>query len=207
MGLWSDLEEAKAVWSKSSFFMKVAICTSLFLSVSSVTSLSSTVFAWRGFIRDAIHFYREWISDPLRNLLFHAHLDYSSLESDVLILLLIVTASYIRFVAVTRQLTNTNPFGVTNTNPLGVLSLFVPATMGMAIMADSENFESVAFGVAAVVGGIYITHAGIGIYYWRTKPRGFNKIAFLSLVGPPLLAIGATLFLGAVNAGLSKPLN
>jgi hypothetical protein len=64
MGLRSDIEEVTQYWSRSPWRVKLFLLLALFLSTSSLASLSEAVFKWKGFILDALVFYRTHLSHP-----------------------------------------------------------------------------------------------------------------------------------------------
>ena len=66
--------------------MKAAIILVTFLSISSITSLSDVVFEWKGFILDAIEFYRKWIVNPFRSVATLIGLNYVDIEVDAIVL-------------------------------------------------------------------------------------------------------------------------
>jgi hypothetical protein len=68
MGLRSDLQELADSWKNRSWSMKLVFGLSLFMTSASIASLSEAVFRWKGFILDALKFYREHISTPLHEL-------------------------------------------------------------------------------------------------------------------------------------------
>lgn len=69
MGLKADVDEVLHSWSRSPWWMRVWLILSGFLAISSVASLAETVTKWKGFFKDAVSFYHDWISLPLRNLI------------------------------------------------------------------------------------------------------------------------------------------
>lgn len=71
MGLMADVEEVTQHWNRSPWRVKIFLAIVVFLSTSSLVSLSETVFKWKGFVLDALAFYRQWISNPGAELLTH----------------------------------------------------------------------------------------------------------------------------------------
>lgn len=69
MGLKADVEEVTQYWNRSPWRVKIFLAIALFLSASSLASLSEAVFKWKGFVLDALVFYRQWISNPGAELL------------------------------------------------------------------------------------------------------------------------------------------
>ncbi|MDP3110456.1 hypothetical protein [Hydrogenophaga sp.] len=64
MGLKADIEEVTQHWNRSPWRVKTFYVITLFLSTSSLASLSEAVIKWKGFVLDALMFYRQWISNP-----------------------------------------------------------------------------------------------------------------------------------------------
>lgn len=71
MGLKSDIEEVTNYWKHSPWRIKIFLALSLFLSTSSIASLSESIIKWKWFILDALTFYRQWISTPAIEFLNH----------------------------------------------------------------------------------------------------------------------------------------
>ena len=65
MGMYSELEEAVDLWDKSSNIKRSIIIISVFFTISSLTSLSDTIFKWKGFILDGLNFYKTFISGSI----------------------------------------------------------------------------------------------------------------------------------------------
>lgn len=71
MGLKADLDEVTHHWRRSPWRVKIFLVLALFVSSSSLASLSEAVFRWKGFVLDALFFYRIWIAEPLCSLAQH----------------------------------------------------------------------------------------------------------------------------------------
>jgi hypothetical protein len=96
MWLKDDLEQLKQNWKQSPWWVRLWMVVSLFLAVSSLASLSETVADWKGFFLDAIVFYREWVSSPLRELLARAGFRYTAYSTDALIFVAMFASITIR---------------------------------------------------------------------------------------------------------------
>lgn len=108
MGLKGDIAEVKAAWSQSPWWMKAWLCLSAYLAMSSIASLAETVVKWKGFILDAINFYRRCISFPIKDLLRPLGLHLSEFQVDLLIIYILVLASMVRtLIVMTRELPGT----------------------------------------------------------------------------------------------------
>lgn len=71
MGLKADIDEVTQHWRRSPWRVKVFLLVALFLSTSSLASLSEAVFKWKGFLLDALAFYRRNMSQPVSELATH----------------------------------------------------------------------------------------------------------------------------------------
>lgn len=85
MGLQGDIHEIKLAWSKSSWGFRGWLCLSGYLGISSIASLADTVIKWKGFVLDAITFYRTWVGFPIKNLLLSLNMHLSIVGTDVII--------------------------------------------------------------------------------------------------------------------------
>ncbi len=65
MGLKADVDEVVQYWSGAPWRVRVLLAIALFLSSSSLASLSEAVWKWKGFILDALTFYRSWVVHPM----------------------------------------------------------------------------------------------------------------------------------------------
>lgn len=71
MSLNGEANELRNMWTSASWPLKGWLVLSFFISISSLASLSETIIKWRSFFRDAVHFYQEWIGEPLKELFFY----------------------------------------------------------------------------------------------------------------------------------------
>nr|WP_320165781.1 hypothetical protein [uncultured Methylophaga sp.] len=92
-----DWRRIKQLWAESSLTFKVIQCISVFLTVSSVTSLSEKIIEWRGFIKDGIDFYHNSISLPIISILQTFNLNIDQPEFDWLIITGILFGMIIRY--------------------------------------------------------------------------------------------------------------
>ena len=99
MSLKKDIDEMRTAWLQASWRIRVWLVISGFLALSSIASLSEAVFKWKGFILDAVTFYREWVRVPLKNELQHFEIHLTSSYIDYLLLNGIVVAGLFRLLA------------------------------------------------------------------------------------------------------------
>lgn len=87
MGLPGELDEIKKAWKDAPPILKLWLILSAFLSFASIASISQTVFEWKGFLLNAVLFYREHVSEPLAATLqqwFHIVLPSSFFDAAAL---------------------------------------------------------------------------------------------------------------------------
>jgi hypothetical protein len=65
MGIKSDYEEFRDLWSRGSWWSRGLAIVIILMALGSVASLADRIFQFRGFIRDGIQLYEEFIRDPL----------------------------------------------------------------------------------------------------------------------------------------------
>lgn len=65
MGLKSDVDEVTSYWSRAPWRVRIVLVLVLFLSSTSLASLSESVIKWKGFLLDALTFYRAHVLRPL----------------------------------------------------------------------------------------------------------------------------------------------
>lgn len=65
MGLKTDFEEVTQYWGRAPWRVRVVLVLVLFISTTSLASLSESVIKWKGFILDALTFYREYALQPI----------------------------------------------------------------------------------------------------------------------------------------------
>ena len=96
MGLKSDIDEVKTAWSQATPLAKVYLALSLFLSTSAIASLTDTIVQWKGFFRNALAFYHEWINAPLIELFLAFGLRIAPEAGDYIVVVTLLISSAIR---------------------------------------------------------------------------------------------------------------
>ncbi len=87
MNLSADIGVFRKAFGEAGVLTKVFLVIGLFLSISSLTSLSSKIVAWRGFIKDALDFYTGAIIEPIAAFSAKFGLGYTLLEIHSAVLL------------------------------------------------------------------------------------------------------------------------
>ena len=194
MSIQSDIDEAKKLWNNSSLFTKILIGVSLFLTVSSVTSLADTIVSWRGFIADGLEFYRSWVIDPIHNGARRIGLSYTENEVDMIIVAAVYLTGIVR-VTIRRWQVQGTSIGKKLFAGTAILSLVIAVlspglTDDPAIALSEGNFWALIFGY--VIAGLVFT---------ATLPKRIPTTVLY--FGPGALALVVVLVLGAINAGLT----
>ena len=65
MGLKADVDEVTNYWDRAPWRVRVVLVLVLFLSSTSLASLSDSVVKWKGFLLDALTFYRANVLRPI----------------------------------------------------------------------------------------------------------------------------------------------
>ncbi len=65
MGLKTDVEEVTHYWGRAPWRVRIVLVLILFLSSTSLASLSESVIKWRGFLLEALTFYRQHVLRPI----------------------------------------------------------------------------------------------------------------------------------------------
>jgi hypothetical protein len=74
-----------------------------FLSTSTIASLSETLIKWKGFFRDALTFYHQFVREPLHQLFFDFKLDLRPEYLDFIVIYSLLFSAFIRLRFVEMQ--------------------------------------------------------------------------------------------------------
>ena len=134
----------KEIWANSSLAFKLIHSLSLFFTLTSVTSLSEKVIAWKGFIKDGIDFYRNTLADPITSLLQKYNFNIDQAEFDWLVITGILLSMGARFWWLPSPFITKKPaIFITATYVLIYIQLFVSS--GTSTMPSSEHFPWLNF--------------------------------------------------------------
>ena len=186
MGLKADIDEVTKNWQKSPWRIKIFLFISLFLSISSIASLSEAIFKWKGFFLDALIFYREIIINPLS--LFLSKILNNPLPGQFLdssIFLGLFFAGAIR-VMLFRQLRLLNKL-------FDIALLFVAYATMLYLFYNSES-------TTPEKNSIWLLYPVFLLWFYLCL-AGAERILAIAYMVAPLLAIGV---FGAISAGLNR---
>lgn len=190
MGIKSDLEEYRALWNRGGWGTRgadVVQIAQIVIAVGSLATLSNAIFQFRGFMRDGIQLYEEFIRHPLMILLSSIfNIRLNSLHFDFLVWWALVSGALYRSHLIAGE----------NGKALGMVLTFIIG-MALAINVISVNAKPLSpLGVIIVVGGYIIC-----TWYMSTTVK--NKSVFYFSVLSPILIVAV---LGAISSGVSRPL-
>ena len=188
MGLKSDFEEVSADWQKTPWRLKLWLILSLFLASGSIASLSETVAKWKGFILDAVNFYRGWFSEPLHDLLAQAlRVSLPNGTSDALIVTTFLVSAGSRL-----YLHTGGPRVARNFALYTVVGAVTGAAAVVAMKGESTK-------PSGVVSALALVTVGVSIFYWSMG--GAARILWFVYLLSPFAIVG---LLAAVNSGLVR---
>ena len=196
MSLKDDIDDLGKVWSSSGSLFKVMAVISVFLSISSIASLSDRIFEWKGFVLDGVNFYRLYISVPASKMLASISIVLNQTKMDYLIVVAISMSCFARG---------------------GIM-------LGNDKLRQDETFQSNYHGIASVLASLYVVvlvAMRLNAETWELKYHllivyiGAPIILFFfifdrslknlySYFFPVIWAIVVVLLLGAINVGLTK---
>ena len=185
MGLKADLDEVTQHWKRSPWRVKIFLLVALFLSTSSLASLSDAVFKWKGFILDALIFYREHISQPLAEI-FSGVLGHPLPPSffDGAVLLGLVHGALIRAILLRRA---------SAMQHIADVAFFVFSYVAMLFILGNEKHKP---GESSS----WILYPGFLLAVYMLTKGAERMLALAYMVAPVLLVS----IIAAVSAGLAK---
>ncbi|WP_069478123.1 heme transporter CcmC [Sulfurospirillum halorespirans] len=83
MDLSKEVNELKKSFKEGNMLTKIIMGIGFFITLSSLTELSSKIIAWKGFIWDGLRFYQSIFVEPVSSLSSHIGLNYTELEIHV----------------------------------------------------------------------------------------------------------------------------
>lgn len=99
LNIENDWSNIKSVFRDAGVLTKLFLIVTFFLALSAIASLADTIFAWKGFILEAINFYRGYFVEPLRSLSLNFGLHFSENEIHAATFLSISVATSMRILS------------------------------------------------------------------------------------------------------------
>ena len=188
-------ETYKKTWKEAPLSLNIWICISSFLGISSVTSISEKIIDWRGFIRDGLDLYQEYIRNPIAELLSSFGLVFAENAIDYLLLWLLLQAGLIRsdIPTIMAGLKSDNSAARSVSFQIIRLHIFVPGSVLIFLILILGFFghSPPLWVFVALLAGSYLP-----AWYFE------NNLWAISV--PLIIAIAGTCILAAVNLGLSS---
>lgn len=204
MGLLGDFKEYKESFSKSPTLVKAIIIIAFFMSISSFTSLADQIFQWRGFILDGVQFYRNYVTDPVRNLLSSISIHYTSTAIDLLIIMGLFTSACIRAAIVIKRIPSYTIHLPDIITLVGNIVSFLAAFYffeGLDITGFLFQYGFFYSFLLIMVSLVLSLSGG-----WKNHNKERIRLV-ISMWLPIVVSIGFVLILAAINEGLTRPLN
>ena len=196
MSLSSDIHELGDVWSRSGYLFKIVVIVSIFLSVSSVASLAERIFEWKGFILDAVNFYRIYIVNTFSVLLAKIGINLDQEKIDYLTITMISVSCMARGgIMLGKEKLKLNEGFFQNDQGIAAV-LFWLIFLGLMLTRLDAKEGSLSYVSLFVTVGTTII---LPMIIFKEK-----KIDVLSYFSPLIFAVVIVLFLGALNVGLTK---
>lgn len=186
MGLKQDIEETRELWKESSLLFKVVILLSTFLTISTITSLADVIFGWKGFILDAVIFYRTWITALIGKLLGYFGIYYTRSAIDYLTLVGLLNVSAARWAWLEKSM------ALELWAKVGLTSIYVVGSLFSAYRLAGISTEISGWSFLVV------------LLFFLLTPVVLKYKELVLWYGPLLAAIMFASILGAINAGLIR---
>ncbi len=209
MNIDKELSEFKESFGKSGILTKVFLIIGFFISVSSITSLSSMVVEWKGFILEGIMFYQQYFVAPISSAALYVGLQYSVIEIHVATITSIYLSVGLRLIIIGqnvafREINAKYNSEVTPKNSMYWFLVFA-APIGIWLWYGVSNpdiqpwyviFVSVFFPAFIVVPKLFMSKFG-WVYYEKNH---FSYIkSYYGYMAVIFIVIGA---MAAINSGL-----
>lgn len=103
MDLSKEIAEFRGAFKDGGVLTRAFLILSFFFSLSSLTSLSSTIVEWKGFIREAINFYQLYFVGSISSVASKVGFSYSRTEIHVSIIMTVCTTVGMRLLALGQK--------------------------------------------------------------------------------------------------------
>lgn len=204
MSIFSDFNDLKEEWKTQSIVVKTIAILSFFFTISSLSSLSETIFQWKGFILDGIEFYHKYISSPIREVFRFIGIRLSKSTIDVLISFNLFAIPIIRyFLKSLRKDEEAKSFG--EKAALGSISLILFFYLIVIVLILFLTSDKVITSLPWITNYYTILYLIFGVVLITLELfNKRNKSVFLRIYTPVILGIFVILVLAAVNSGLIR---
>lgn len=196
MGLLADLDELSSAWKKCSLLGKLLIAfVVFFFTLTPLASLSDTAFQWKGFVLDALLFYRSYFVSPVIYFLDYLGIRFPTFMIDLFVIQLLTSAGLIR-----------KNFAQERRHVAWRLIRLEIGLMVLLILLASKYREAIQLSVTDKIAGFAVVFALIFFFVPLLFSKGWSRSAYISYCGPifaSLLFLGVT---AAIQSGLTRPI-
>ena len=190
MGLKADIEEVSRVWKSAPWRVKIFLGLALFLSTSSIASLSEAIFKWKGFALDALTFYRTYLVEPLGIQLTRL-IGYALPQHffDIAVIYTVFFSGLIR-IAIFRSRSLASK--------AGDIFTFIVCYVGMIYLSLAPTADTT--NSTANNNVVWFSYP-LFLLWFYVATKGAERILAMSHMLAPILGVA---ILGAISAGLSR---
>jgi hypothetical protein len=96
MGLHGDIKEIRKAWPELPAPFRLFLAINFFISCLSVASLADSIYALKGFVKNAINIYHEFLSPVLEFIISNFGMEVSQTKADSMLLVTLIAMSLIR---------------------------------------------------------------------------------------------------------------
>jgi len=196
MGLLADLEELGSAWKKCSWLGKLLIAGVIFFfTLAPLASLSDTVFKWKGFVLEALLFYREYVSSSIIYCLDYVGIKMPAFMIDLFVIQLLTASGLVR-----------KNFAQERKHVAWRLIRLEAMIMVPLIIFASAYKEAIELSVTDEMVGSIVVIALILFFAPLLFSKGWSRSAYISYCGPvflSLLVLGVT---AAIQSGITRPM-
>ncbi len=160
----------------------------MLMASNSFASISETVFKWKGFILDAIHFHRRFIASPLAELIQqHLKISTSKPSIDLIVLAMMIGLACIRLAIY-------HPKGSYSRRG-DIAAATSMASIIFTTLIGGEKYWGFWFCASLLAMSVIMNT------YYNTKRGGATALLWNVYIVFPIIAIG---ILGALYSGISR---
>ncbi|HDY8072294.1 TPA: hypothetical protein RQK93_004596 [Vibrio vulnificus] len=204
--------EAVELYKKAGSLNRIFIMISFFLSVSSIASLSESIFKWKGFILDAVDFYQHCIAEIIINYAGSVGLSYTQNQVHSAVILSIAVSlgmkmfilDQLKFAEVMRDKYNFEVTPKINFFRIQAVAYSVFVWLSFGLSEDHVTLTSSIILLMSYPIFLSLIH-WILVHFDKNKTLSLGNVSYCKAYYVYLAAIFFMLgVLGAINSGISK---
>ncbi|MDE1516089.1 hypothetical protein PUN32_13955 [Vibrio sp. dsl-7] len=212
MNIRESFIEAVELYKKAGSLNRIFIMISFFLSVSSIASLSESIFKWKGFILDAVDFYQHYIAEIIIYYAGFVGLSYTQNQVHSAVILSIAVSlgmkmfilDQLKFAEVMRDKYNFEVKPKINLFRIQAVAYSVFVWLSFGLSEDNVTLISSIILLMSYPIFVSLIH-WILVNFDKNKTLSLSNVSYCKVYYVYLAAIFLMLgVLGAINSGISK---